>query len=529
MTAFEAPVDDILFSLQNVAGADQLPQWDGDLGPEIIKHFAAFAEGVIAPLNAPGDRQGCALENGYVRMPDGFAEAFAQLSAMGWQGLSAPEEHGGMAQNALVAAAVSEIFSGANLSMQMVCNLVPGAISTLRRFGTDAQQAAWVPKLAAGEALSTMCLTEPGAGSDLSRIRTKATRSGDGWVIDGEKIFISGGDQDLSEDILHLILARTGATEDGIKGLSLFLAGKRDAGAAVTVTRIEEKMGLHASPTCQMAFAGCPAELVGEEGAGLTAMFVLMNHARLDVSLQGVALAARAHRLASAYAAERTQGRRADGRDAVLAEHPDVRRMLDEQRCLEIGARGMAHVALVEMMRGTRPALVEFLTPICKVFCTEAGISSANLGIQILGGYGYLTEYGMAQTWADARITAIYEGANGIHELAIATRGLRQAGGAGADAFDALIEELTDHPAILNLRDIWRQARARLLEVEDPAALAHDFAQLSCALFHRAVCARIAAVGATPEYERLLDFALSRHLPVSLALLDLPATMAAAS
>lgn len=515
MPTFSAPVDDILFSLQAVAGADRLPDWDSDLASEIISHFAAFAEGVIAPLNETGHDQGCQLENGRVRMPDGFKDAFNQLTNMGWQGLTAPEEHGGMEQNALVAAAVSEIFSGANLSMQMVCNLVPGAISMLRRFGSDAQQTEWIPKLAAGEALSTMCLTEPGAGSDLSRIRTKATRGIDGWVISGEKIFISGGDQDLSDDILHLILARTGAKEDGVKGLSLFLTSKQKAGSAIKITRIEEKMGLHASPTCQMAFDECPAEMIGEEGTGLKAMFVLMNHARLDVSLQGVALAGHSHRIAKAYAAERKQGRRPDGSEAVLSDHADVQRMLDEQRCLEVGARGMAHVALVEMLRGERPELVEFLTPLCKVFCTEAGITSANLGIQILGGYGYLTEYGLSQTWADARITAIYEGANGIHELAIATRGLRLLGGAGADAFDALIEELTDHAAVLELRERWRKARAKVRRSDDPSILAHDFAQLSCALFHRAVCARVATVSPEMDHSRLRDFAMSRHLPVS--------------
>lgn len=360
-----------------------------------------------------------------------------------------------------------------------------------------------------------MCLTEPGAGSDLSRIRTKAIRTGDTWSVSGKKIFISGGDQDLSADILHLVLARTGAIEDGVKGLSLFLTSKQRAGAAITVTRIEEKMGLHGSPTCQMTFDACEAELIGQEGTGLSAMFVLMNHARLDVSLQGVALAGHAHRTAKAYAAERKQGRRSDGTDAVLSDHSDVRRMLDEQRCLEVGARGMAHVALMEMMRGKRPELVEFLTPLCKIFCTEAGITAANLGIQILGGYGYLTEYGLAQTWADARITAIYEGANGIHELAVTTRGLRLNNGAGADAFDGLIEELTNHPEILEMRDLWRSARDKVIRADEPASLAHDFAQLSCTLFHRAVCARLAEVLADTEYGRLRDVAVSRPLPIS--------------
>ena len=505
MIPFTAPVDDILFSLRDVAGAKELPEWDDELAGTILTAFASFAEGVIAPLDETGDRQGARLENGRVRMPDGFADAFAQLSGMGWQGLTAPEVHGGMAQGPLVAAMVSEVFSGANHAMQMVCNLVPGAISTLLQFGTEAQQNAWIPRLTSGDALSTMCLTEPHAGSDLSRIRTKATRDRDAWRIDGEKIFISGGDQDLSQDILHLVLARTGAAEDGIKGLSLFLAGKSASGGSIKITRIEEKLGLHASPTCHMVFNATPAELVGDEGAGLKAMFTLMNHARLDVALQGVAHASRAHAVAASYAVERRQGRKPDGSDAMLSDHADVQRMLDEQRALALGSRAMVHVTLVEMLRGSNPALVDFLTPLCKVFCSEAGIRAADLGIQILGGYGYLAEYRVSQTWRDARITSIYEGANGIHALATATRGLRHAGGAGADGFDALIGQLSDHPDILALRDQWRAARALVMASEDPARLAHDFTQLTCGVFFRAVWDRIAIVGDRSDLTALRD------------------------
>ncbi|MDU8912279.1 acyl-CoA dehydrogenase family protein [Aestuariicoccus sp. MJ-SS9] len=507
MTVFAAPTEDILFSMRDVAAAGELPDWDDDLARDILTAFSAFAEGEIAPLDEAGDRQGCRLENGRVSMPDGFRAAYEKLAGMGWQGLTAPEDHGGMAQDPLIAALVSEVFSGANHAMQMVCNLVPGAMTTLLRFGTPAQQAEWLPRLAGGAALSTMCLTEPGAGSDLSRIRTRATRSAQGWTLSGEKIFISGGDQDLSDDILHLILARTGDVADGIKGLSLFLSSRSAAGSAIKVTRIEEKLGLHASPTCHMVFDDAPCELVGVEGEGLKAMFTLMNHARLDVALQGVAHAARAHAIAAAYAADRKQGRRADGRDAVLGDHPDVRRMLDKQRCLAMGARAMAHETLVEMVRGESPALVDFLTPVCKVFCSEAGTSSADLGIQILGGYGYLTEYRVGQTWRDARIASIYEGANGIHALATATRGLRIE--AGADAFDALIGRLTDDPRVLERRELWRQARARVAASVAPAELAHDFMQLTAGLFYRAAWARIARVGQSDELSRLADTVIS--------------------
>lgn len=515
MIPFNAPVDDILFSLREVAGASDLTEWDDELAKDILTAFASFAEGVIAPLDETGDRQGARLENGRVRMPDGFAAAFTQLAEMGWQGLTAPEEHGGMGQGPLVAAMVSEVFSGANHSMQMVCNLVPGAISTLLHFGTEAQQAQWIPRLAAGEALSTMCLTEPGAGSDLSRIRTKARKDASGWRINGEKIFISGGDQDLSQDILHLVLARTGAPEDGVKGLSLFLTSRSEAGPSLKVTRIEEKLGLHASPTCQMAFDGTPAELVGEEGAGLKAMFTLMNHARLDVALQGVAHASRAHAIAAAYASERRQGRTPEGAEAVLTDHPDIRRMLDEQRALALGARAMVHLTLVEFFRGTNPALTDFLTPVCKVFCTEAGIRSADLGIQVLGGYGYLTEYRVSQTWRDARIASIYEGANGIHALATATRGLRHAQGAGPDAFDAFIGRLSEHEKVMDLRERWRTARTAVEASSDPAALAHDFMQLTCALYYRAAWDKIASVGAQPRLNALREKVRAAHLAIS--------------
>jgi Acyl-CoA dehydrogenases len=514
MIPFKAPLDDILFCLRHVAGADRIPDWDEELAEGILEHFASFAEGVIAPLDELGDAQGCALKDGHVIMPDGFKDAFDQLAEGGWQGLTGPEEFGGMGQNALLAAGVSEIFSGANHAMQMVCNLVPGAISTLMKFGSEDQKQYWIPRLAAGETLSTMCLTEPGAGSDLSRIRTKATPSGDSWRIEGEKIFISGGDQDMSDDILHLVLARTGG--EGIKGLSLFLCPSDVNGArnAVTVTRIEEKLGLHASPTCQLAFDGAYGELIGEEGAGLMAMFTMMNHARLDVSLQGVAHASRAAHIASDYAAERKQGRKADGSEAVLFDHPDVQRMLDEQKTLALGARAMTYLTMAELTLGQNRALVDFLTPLCKVFCTDAGIRAADLGIQVLGGYGYLTEYRVSQTWRDARITSVYEGANGIHAIATATRGLRAS--EGPDAFARLIEDLASGNAdCLALLSDWQGERAGMSE--GAIEKAHDFMALTCELLFRAVWCKLAATE-EPEMTRLARRVARRPLPVRLPL-----------
>jgi alkylation response protein AidB-like acyl-CoA dehydrogenase len=497
MIPFQAPTDDILFSLHHVAGSDALADWDRDTAADILGHFSAFAEGVIAPLNATGDAQGARLENGRVRMPEGFREAYRQLAEDGWQGLTAPEAHGGMELDPLLAAAVSEVFSGANHSLQMVCNLVPGAITTLLRFGTEAQKAHWIPRLARGEALSTMALTEPQAGSDLSAIRTMAIRAGDHWQLEGEKVFISGGDQDLSDDILHMVLART--SDDGLRGLSLFLCRKQPG---ARVARIEDKLGLHASPTCHMVFDGAEAELIGQEGQGLKAMFTVMNHARLDVALQGIGHAARAAHLARAYADDRRQGRRADGAPAVLSDHADVARMLAEQEILAIGGRAMVHLTLVQLEADCDPALAEFLTSMCKVFGSEAGPRVADLGLQIMGGYGYLTEYGMEQIWRDARICAIYEGTNGIHARGLATRGLNPGG--GADAFERFVTGLgADAPGLRHL-DGWQALKQHLQTTDDPGALARAFYDTSALLFQEAIWHKIRAEAHHhPDAERL--------------------------
>ncbi|GAB4350386.1 MAG: acyl-CoA dehydrogenase C-terminal domain-containing protein [Oricola sp.] len=505
MKPFAAPVADILFSLNEVAGARRIAGWDAELAGEIAGHFAAFAEAEIAPLDEAGDVLGARLENGRVRMPDGFRRVYDAYVEQGWPGLTAPEDLGGQGMGGAVAAMVSEIFSGACHSLQMVTGLVPGAIRTILRFGTEEQKARMIPPLASGEWIATMCLTEPGAGSDLSRIRCRAVESAAGWRIDGEKIFISGGDQDLSRGILHLVLART--SDEGVKGLSLFLCRSHRADGTrngVSVARLEEKMGLHASPTCQMVFDGAEAELVGRSGEGLKAMFTLMNHARLDVSLQGAAHAARAFDIARSYAAERVQGRRPDGGPAKLEDHADVRRMLDRMDALGIGARAMTHLALVILESGENPDLVEFLTPVAKVFCTRAGMEAAELGMQVLGGYGYLREYRVEQTYRDARITAIYEGANGIHAGALAGRGLRA--GTGGEAFGELvaaIAEETGSQAVREAAQLWVRARDEVRAAGDTSVLAHDFMQLTGQVLFLAVWARIGMMsGAAPEPER---------------------------
>lgn len=499
MSAFHAPVDDILFSMQQVARADRLPGWDSALATEILNHFATFAEERIAPLDAVGDQIGCQLENGRVRMPEGFKEVFSELVESGWQGLTLPEKFGGQGLSHLLQAGYSEIFTGANHSLQMICCLVPGAAGVLERFGTEDQKERFLPLLAEGRWVSTMALTEPGAGSDLSRIRCRANKEGDGWKLTGEKIFISGGDQDMSEGILHLVLARSG--EDGIKGLSLFacpsvVAGERNA---VSVTRIEDKMGLHAQPTCHLAFDGAHAELIGVEGKGLAAMFTMMNDARLDVALQGVAHAARAADIARRYASERVQGRDKAGHPITIDGHADVARMIETCEQMALGARALCHIVMVEDELGSNSAFVDFMTPVCKYLGTEVGARAADIAIDVLGGYGYLREYGAEQNFRDARICKIYEGTNGIHARTTVTRGLSAGSGAGAHAFAEFLRDCGIEP------EPWEAEAKRLSESSFPEVEAHKFMRLTCEAAYRAAWSRIAAAGGRGVSEPLHD------------------------
>lgn len=486
-------LDDRLWSLE-FAGAARIPGWDAALTREVAEHFDVFAKQRIQPLDGAGDLQGCRLVEGRVVLPNGFAQVYSELAQAGWQGLTAPEEFGGQGLGPAVQALVSEAFSEACHALQMVAGLVPGAIRLLRQVATPDQQARFIPELASGAWLSTMCLTEPEAGSDLSRIRTRAVQGAAGWQISGEKIFISGGDQDASENILHLVLARSGP--DGTRGLSLFACpanmpdGCRNS---VSVTRIERKMGLNGSPTCHMVFDTAEGELVGAPGQGLAAMFLLMNHARLDVALQGVAHAAKAHAIAKAYAQDRKQGRQADGRPAVLADHPDVQRMLHDMDRQTLAARAVAHLALVALESG-EDDLAEFLTPIAKVAGSEVGIRVTESAIQVLGGYGYLHEYRLEQAYRDARICAIYEGANGIQALTLATRGLKHAEGAQAEAFVRYVESVVKSSASALLPTAlqdWHGLSA--LTRNAPAENAALFMQASIALTELAFWERVIA------------------------------------
>lgn len=506
MKPFAAPLDDIYFVLNHVVDAPRLDEYDAEFSAEIAGHFAAFAEGEIAPTDEPGDLIGAQLVDGRVKMPDVWQPMFKAYVEQGWTGLVLPEEYGGQGMDGITGGVVHEILMGANHAFQMLVSLAVGHARVFEHFGTEEQRAKYLPPLAEGRWLGTMALTEPGAGSDLSRIRTRAVKEGDTYKITGEKIFISGGDQDLSEGILHLVLARTGEMDSGVKGLSLFACmSDLDDGSrnAVKVTRIEEKMGLHAQPTCQLAFDGAEGELIGEEGQGLKAMFELMNHARIDVALQGVAHSSRAHDVATAYAAERQQGRDASG-PVTIDKHGDVRRMLDEIDAIAMGARAMTQLALVTLEAGDNPWLVELLTHVVKWHSTEIGLTAVSNGIQVLGGYGYLQEYRLEQTYRDLRIASIYEGASGIHAMGVAARMLRLENGAPMDAFVTLVEGIDGGDSLAASLAAWKEARAHLETGVDPGPLANAFIRMTGRVLEQALWAKMeASADHHPDPERI--------------------------
>lgn len=470
MIDYKTPLPDLLFALKFGAGADRLPHWDEELASDVLGHAGAMVDGIIAPLDPIGDIEGTRLVDGRAVMPAAFVEAWRQFRDGGWQGLAVSEEDGGQGLPHILASALSEMLSGACITYQMVLSLSHGAMRTLIASGSEAQRKTWVPRLAAGEVLSTMCLTEPQAGSDLGLVRTTASPAGDGsWRISGGKIFISGGDQNLTDGrIIHLVLARTPGAPAGVKGLSLFLCpshledGSRNP---ISVVRLEEKMGMHASPTCQVAFDGAWAEIVGAPGEGLARMFTMMNAERLDVAVQGVGLAEVATQRAMAYAAERRQGRAGgtEGPDPIN-RHGDVRRMLMTLMALSQGLRAMVMRTLVDLELGRTPALMELMTPVCKAFATDCAQEAASLAIQVHGGYGFLREYRVEQIARDARITPIYEGTNGIQAATIAGRVIRLDNGRALDEFRAEIRD-----AAAQAEPATAQALARALEAVDSA------------------------------------------------------------
>ncbi|MET3663808.1 acyl-CoA dehydrogenase [Caulobacter sp. 1776] len=445
---YRAPVRDLAFSLRHAAGferlADAFPEADADTVAAVLEAAGAFAADVLAPLNRQGDLVGARLENGVVRCAPGFADAYRQFAQGGWASLAAPPEHGGQGLPKTLEVAVLEMVQAANMAFGLCPMLSLGAIEALEHHGSDRQKRLYLPRLVSGEWTGTMNLTEPQAGSDLAALTTVATPDGDGWRITGQKIFITWGDHDATDNILHLVLARTPDAPPGVKGISLFLAPKvlvnedGSVGEAngVRVGGLEHKLGIHGSPTCVMLFEGAKAELVGGLGQGLPNMFTMMNAARLQVGTQGVAIAERAYQQALAFSQERAQGRSAwtQAYPSRLFDHPDIRRTLVLMKAHIEAARGiclstavaadLARAATDEATRTAAKLREELLTPIAKAWSTDIGVWAASQGLQIHGGMGFIEETGAAQHYRDARIAPIYEGTNGIQAIDLVGRKL---------------------------------------------------------------------------------------------------------
>jgi len=453
MTTYRTPIDDMRFVMRELAELDSLclmpgcDQASSDLVDAILAEAGRFGAEVLAPLNASGDRQGCRLENGVVRAPDGFADAYRQFVDGGWNGIGLPAEHGGQGLPALVSTAVSEIWSAANMAFGLCPMLTQAAAELLERHGDAPMRARYLPDLVSGAWTGTMQLTEPQAGSDLGQVRTRAVpRDRGAYSLFGQKIYITFGEHDMAPNIVHAVLARTPSAPPGIKGLSLFLVPKYPAGDDGTLgaandlrcVSLEHKLGIRGSPTAVMSMGddgGAIGYLIGEENRGLEMMFTMMNTARLAVGLQGVGIGDRAYQQARSYAFERIQGR-ALGESApdpvAIARHPDVQRMLLTMKAETEAARALAYVTAATLDRArhhpdgqTRARCqrrVDLLTPVVKAWCTDTGIGIADQAIQVHGGMGYIEESGVPQFLRDARILSIYEGTNGIQALDLVGR-----------------------------------------------------------------------------------------------------------
>lgn len=457
---YSAPIDDILFVLEDLCDLDGVAKLPGleettqDMVAAILEEAAKFADQILAPLNPVGDTQGATCEDGTVSLPAGWHEAYSQLIEMGWNSPAATVDHGGMGLPAVVTTSIQEIFYGANTAFTLCTLLTQGAIEAIEGYASDALKEAYLPKLVTGEWSGTMNLTEPQAGSDLAAIRTKAVAEDDHYLVSGQKIFITYGDHDMSENIVHLVLARLPDAPEGVKGISLFLVPKflvmddGSIGAAndLRCVSIEHKLGIHGSPTCTMAFGdngGAVGYLIGKPHEGLKYMFAMMNNARLGVGLQGVGIGEHATQHAIRYALERKQGQTPQGCQAdTIIGHPDVRRMLGLMKSRTEAARVIAYRAARALddakraedagMRARSQRRVDLLIPIAKGWSTELAVETASLGVQVHGGMGYIEETGAAQFLRDARITTIYEGTTGIQALDLVGRKIMRDKGVAA-------------------------------------------------------------------------------------------------
>ncbi|WP_172329288.1 acyl-CoA dehydrogenase [Mangrovicoccus sp. HB161399] len=490
--SYRAPVSDHLFLLESVLGYGRVAATEryAEAGPEtaraVLEEAGRLCSEVLAPLQRAGDAHPARLADGAVELPPGFAEGYRAIAEGGWVGISAGPAHGGMGLPVALAMAVNEMMSGACLSLQLCPLLSQGQIEALEHHAPAELKAQYLPKLVSGEWTGTMCLTEPQAGSDVGALAAKAEPAGDGiYRISGQKIFITWGDHPMTENISHLVLARLPGAAPGTKGISLFLVPKILPGGTANSVRtvsLEHKLGLHGSPTAMLQFEGASGWLVGAPHKGMAAMFTMMNNARLGVAMQGIGVAEAACQKAAAFASERRQGATPEPGQAAIIDHADVRRMLLETRADIFAARAIALgcAIAIDMAAATGDpawaARAALLTPIAKAFGTETGIRAAETGVQIHGGMGVIEETGAAQFCRDVRVTAIYEGTNGIQAMDLAGRKLADG---GAAAF-ALIDEMQDglrglRGAHADLADrVWdaaealREATERLLAAREP-------------------------------------------------------------
>lgn len=493
MQTYEAPVREMLFVMREVAGLDTvlalpgLEEVDAELVAQVLEEAGRFAKNELLPLNRIGDLHPARLEDGRVITPPGFTAAWRRFVEGGWNGLVFPPEWGGQGLPWLLNTAVREIWNSANLNFDTCPLLTQAGIEALLAHGSEEQKALYLPKLVPGEWTAAMCLTEPQAGSDVGAARTRAEPRGDHFRIFGQKIFITFGEHDMAENIVHFVLARLPGAPEGTRGLSLFLVpkflpdaqGRPGARNDFRCVKLEHKLGIHGSPTCVMVYGereGAVGWLVGEENRGMRCMFTMMNNARIGVGIEGLGLAEAAYQTARAYAHERIQGQR-DGRRVPIVEHPDVRRMLLGMRALTAAMRALCYLAGAETDRAHRhpdeaerrraEGRVALLTPIVKAWCTDRAVEICSTAVQVFGGAGFIEETGVAQYYRDVRGTPIYEGTNGIQAKDLVGRKLTIENGALPwELFHELEAELpaVEAGAVADLAPALRGALGRLQE-----------------------------------------------------------------
>ena len=500
MPSYKAPLREYRFILKDVLDIERysnLPSFSDapiDLIDQVLEEGAKFCEGVLAPLNRVGDEHGCRRnDDGSVTTPPGFKDAYDQFVAAGWPALSSDPNYGGQGLPHVVALAWSEMCSSSNMAFTMYPGLSHGAYEAIRRHGSDAQRQTYLPKLVTGEWTGTMNLTEPHCGTDLGMLRTKAIPQGDGaYRITGQKIFISAGEHDLAKNIIHLVLARIEGAPQGTKGISLFIVPKFLVKAdgslgernGVVCGKIEEKMGIHGNSTCVLNYDDAVGYLIGAENKGLHAMFTMMNVARLGVGLQGLSQGEVAYQNAVAYAKDRLQGRsitgakNPDGPADPIIVHPDIRRMLMDAKSFNEGARAFAFYTALhgdlltvspdEKVREKADDYMALMTPVIKSFLTDGGYKNATNAQQVFGGHGYIEEQGMSQFVRDARITMIYEGANGIQALDLVGRKLGANGGRAIFAFFNEIDDFVhNHEEDAELKDFLDALKTSKAQLQD--------------------------------------------------------------